>query len=243
MIAIVIENYLGIGDAVQFSHIPENFYKFTGKKVFDVSNSWIYNDNPFVERGTPSEPISETLNPWILSREFYHGFKSHAERFFDFYNRRNNKNFKNPPLRHLRLYSFEQSPIKTNRIVIHTTGKSEIVPMTDEVIEYIAKAYSGYEIIQTGGLNDKKTPFINKLGLDLRSTIELIATSAIFIGVNSGMMNIANCYPRVNKKILLPRDLENFSPLSKDNTWFDYGVNYYNYTENDIGATFSYLKL
>lgn len=243
MIAIKINDYLGIGDRIQFSLIPENIFYLTGEKIYDINNSWVFDYNPFVERGLPSSKIDKIIDPWEMSRNFGYGFKSHAERFFDYYNKAYGTKFKDFKLRHPRLYAFENNKINFNRILIHTTGKSERVPLSDEVIDHIEKKYKNYEIIQIGGKEDKPTPFIQKLGLSIWETVELISSSIMFIGVNSGMMNIANCYPRVWKKILLPRDLESFTPLSKDNVWFDYNNSYYNYTEDDIGATFSYLKI
>jgi hypothetical protein len=244
MIGLVLQDYLGVGDKIQFTHIPENIFKFTGEKVYDISRSWVFDNNPYIERDIVPENLTQTLDLWQISHGFSaQNFKSHAERFFAWYNETFKTNFQNPPLRHPRLYIGEDKEISPNRVIVHTTGKSEVVSISDEVIEAIAKNYKNYDIIQIGGVNDKKTPFISKLGLSYTETAELIATSAIFIGVNSGMMNIANCYPRVNKKILIPRDLDNFLPMSKHSSWFDHGSAFFNYTENDVGATFSYLKI
>jgi len=57
------------------------------------------------------------------------------------------------------------------------------------------------------------------------------------------MMNIAKCYPRVFKKILIPRDLDSFLPMSHGNVWFDHNSSYFNYTKQDVGATLSYTKI
>jgi hypothetical protein len=242
MIGLILHDKLGIGDKIQFTHIPENIYYFTGKKVYDISRSWVFDHNPFVERNL--ENISNSIDLWNLSHSFpKDGFKSHAERFFILYNKIFETNYQNPVLRHPRLYKYENNKIKPNRVLVHTTGKSETTPLQDEVIEHIKKNYKDYEVIQIGGLNDKKTPFINKLGMPLWETVELIATSGIFIGINSGMMNIANCFPRVCKKIVLASNFDNFLPMSYDNCWFDHGVTYFNPSKYDIGATFSFLKL
>jgi hypothetical protein len=244
MIGLILHDYLGIGDKIQFTHIPENIFRFTRKKVFDVKNSWVFDNNPFVERGTPSEEIETYLDLWDISHTFPNsGFKSHAERFFLYFNKCFETSFSNPPLRHPKLYIADNDEINPNRVLVHTTGKSEIVPLTDEVIETIKNNYKNYDIVQIGGPNDKPTPFTQALGLNIVETAKLIATSSIFIGVNSSMMNIANCYPRVNKKILITRDVENFLPMSEYGSWFDHGTTFFNYTKNDIGATFSYLKI
>lgn len=243
MIALEIPNCLGIGDAIQFSHIPENIFYFTGEKVFDVSNCWIFDHNPYVERNSQNAKIKYKINLWETSKYFKYGYKSHAERFFDLFNELFGTNFKNPILRSPRLYFKENEKIFRNRVLVHTTGKSEKVPLSDDVINQIAANYKDCEIIQIGGSNDKNTPFKKMLGLSVWETATLISCSAIFIGVNSGMMNIANCYPKIWKKILVSRDEEIFVPLSKENVWFDYNNTYYNYTKADIGTTYSYLKI
>lgn len=242
MIGIQVDNFLGIGDAIQFSHIPENLYLNTGEKTYDVSNSWVFDHNPYVIRNRiPSDvPI---FNMWNMSHNFpKYGFNSHAERFFLYFNNIMSTSYK-PFLRHPRLYYNENGIINTKRILIHTTGKSEIIPMQDFVIDHIQKVYNDFEIMQIGGREDKQSPFKKMLGLNLWDTAKLISESMIFIGVNSGMMNIANCYPRVIKKILLPNNASTFLPMSKNNEWFDHGNMYFNNTKQDIGATFSYTKL
>jgi hypothetical protein len=57
-------------------------------------------------------------------------------------------------------------------------------------------------------------------------------------------MWIANCYTRVNKKIVLNRnDMSTISPLNENTGWLDFNIQYFNQTENDIGTTFSYKKI
>ena len=244
-IGLQIPKYLGIGDCIQFAHIPENLHYYTGQKTYDLDSSWIFDHNPFIKRDTKNNDIDIVINLWEASHLFpVNGFKSHAERFFMFFNKKFNTNFINPILRHPRLYIHENIETIVNTITVHTTGKSETEPMSDEIIETINNKYSkNYTIYQIGGYQDKSTPFINKLGLSIWDTAKLISQSAVFIGVNSGMMNLANCYPAVQKKILIPRDVERFLPMSEHSSWFDHNNMFFNYTKNDIGATFSYLKI
>lgn len=240
MIGLYLHDFLGIGDAVQFTHIPENIYHFTGKRCVNTNNNWSLKHNPYIDNNLNPEI---TIDLWEFSKTLKHGFKSHAERFFFHFNQTFGANFTNPILRHPRLYLYENSKIVRNRVLVHTTGKSEIVPMTDQSIQIIEEKYQDCEIIQIGGLDDKKTPFIQKLGLSINDTLKLIASSAIFIGVNSGMMNLANCYPSIRKKIFIPRNIDTFLPLTSDNIWFDFNTEYYNYTDIDHGSTMSYLKI
>lgn len=175
MIGLKLHDYLGVGDRIQFTHIPENIFKLTGEKVCDISNSWIFDQNPYIERNIAPEKITKILDLWEISHNFTaENFKSHAERFFIWYNKEFKTNFQNPPLRHPRLYIGEDKEINPNRVLVHTTGKSEVTSISDEVIEGISKNYKNYEIIQIGGVNDKKTPFISKLGLSYTETAELI---------------------------------------------------------------------
>ena len=89
-------------------------------------------------------------------------------------------------------------------------------------------------------------------------TAELIAKCQTFIGVNSSMMNIAQCYPRINRKVvliennifstedlcLIYRPLHTYSP-DKDigAHWIDYNWQYFNIHDIDMGITMSYNKI
>jgi hypothetical protein len=159
-------------------------------------------------------------------------------------------------LRHPRLYRFEElQGEKLGIVTVHTTGKSEGGEMPDHVIDQIAQNYKSYSIYQVGGPSDKDTPFIDRRGFGMWESAQLIASSQIFIGVNSGMMNIAQCYPRVNRKLILiendilkTEDFDIFKPLTyykKEvfSHWVDYNWQYYNIHDHDIGITYSYKKL
>jgi hypothetical protein len=235
----LINNGPHIGDKIQFAALPEIFFDNLGEKVVDLSRCWVYDHNPYVERGDVK--CDKILDLWQISHGYMaDDYLSSSERFFK------NSEFKHFKinLRHPRLYKFEDAQIIPNRIVVHTTGISEGGIINDDVLNCIEKKYSNYEIIQIGGVNDKKTNFISKLGLDLWSTVEIISSASIFIGVNSSMMNIANCYPRINRKIILNRnDYDTLTPYNKNNGWLDYNIQYFNQSEKDIGITYSFLKI
>jgi hypothetical protein len=142
------------------------------------------------------------------------------------------------------LYRFEDVPMIPNRITVHTTAKGEGGKMEDHVIAAIAERYKNFDIIQIGGKRDKKTPFENKLGLDFWKTAEIIASSSIYIGVNSGMMHVASCYPRINRKIIInKKDIHWWKPMCNDEVWIDHNCQYYNQFANDVGVTYSYKKI
>jgi hypothetical protein len=230
----------GIGDQIQFAALPEIFFQNIGEQVVDLSDSWVYDHNPYVIRDKNIKDL-EILNLWNHSHSYSpNKYLSSSERFFK------NSRFKNflINLRHPRLYKFENMPLIPNRIVIHASGKSEGGEIKDEVLDIIANQYKNFEIIQVGGTQDKKTNFISALGLSLWGTVEIISQASIFIGVNSGMMNIANCYPRINRKIILNRnDYETLTPYNENNGWLDYNIQYFNQTSKDIGITYSYSKI
>lgn len=242
MINLKIDNYIGIGDKLQFSHIPENLFHYTGMKVCDLNNCWIFDHNPYVTR---TEKYKITLDLWSIVDMFpKEGFKSRAEQFFILFNKIFKTNY-SPILIHPRLY-FNENAITKNIITVHTTGKTEKTPMQDHIINHIYEKYKNdYTIIQVGGLNDKQTPFISRLGLNMWDTVKLISESRIFIGINSGLSHIPNCYPSIYKKICLSDNIDyiNFLPMSLNNDWFHYNISYFNRTEYDIGCTLSYLKI
>ena len=241
MIGIIINQKIGTGDRLQFTHFPENIYKLTGEKVIDLSKDWVFDFNPYVVRDTTETP-SIILDLWEISHNFPNkDFLSYADRFIIKYLNKDKIFCRGP-----RLYRFEDLIPKPNRVVCHLTGKSVKTPISDEIINQIQETYSNYEIIQIGGPNDRKTPFINKLGLGMWDTVELIASSSVYIGINSSFMLAALAYPRISTKIIMNDiELEQFTPLGSKNdwTWLDHNVQYFNQTEDDIGVTYSYLKI
>ena len=282
----------GIGDQLQFTSIPENYYKNTGEKLVDLKRFWGFDSNPYVERDVAADLIIDPYNNYFHCRRSFTEFITERKTELSiqvsynipdvpcsksdiyaplFYTPvganssgealEKNENalgrIKKIHLRHPRLYRYEELQGSTLGVItIHTTGKSEGGVMPDHVIEQIQKNYKNYTIYQVGGKDDKPTPFIDRLGLGLWETAELIAKSQIFIGVNSGMMNIAQCYPRVSRKVLLiendtltTEDMDlGYRPLSQYRPdaaahWIDYNWQYFNVHDRDIGITMTYEKI
>ncbi|CAB3774549.1 hypothetical protein LMG29542_07926 [Paraburkholderia humisilvae] len=79
--------------------------------------------------------------------------------------------------------------------------------MSDSVIAAIARNYKDWMIVQVGAADDKPINARNVIDqrgrLSIWETAAEIVTAARFVGVNSGPMHIANCYPRVSKRIVL----------------------------------------
>lgn len=234
----------GIGDSIIKSSFPENFFKNFQNKLIDLDNHWIYDANPYIERNKSPDFIFNFFSDQIkiiqANKRVEH--KSHAEEYCS------NYNLPKLFLRHPRLYRFEDSQQIMNRVVVHTSGKT-MGSIPDHIVNKIEINYKNFEIIQIGLPNEIKIKnAIDKTGLSVLDTIEIIASSSIYLGVDSGFYHAANCYPRVRKKIILSYNedrLNNFRPmdLKNEHEWLDYNIEYFNKYEYDIGATLSYIKI
>jgi hypothetical protein len=157
-------------------------------------------------------------------------------------------------LRRPRLYKYDDTPPNEKNITIHTTPKSFDVtrqsPISNKILAHIGKTYKDYTIIQIGGPKDVKITgpnVVDKTGLDWWTTAETIAKSSIFIGINSGHIQLANCFPRTKKKIIFSAGnyLETFIPQNRFyyGDWIDFNWDYFNTSEQDIGISMSYLYI
>jgi len=224
----------GIGDKVVYTSFAENYFSHTGRKLIDIENHWAYDHNPYVLRGVVPDHVFDL---WTMPLGTS-AYPSLAQRICE------SVGIPRTVLRHARLYAHEDEAIQRGRVVVHITGISAASSaMPDHVIDHIAKVYSSFEIIQVGSTSDKATPFIDKRGLPLWESIHLLATCEIFIGVDSGPMNIVNCYPKVRKKVVLLRELNGAVPVAHPIRWIDYNWEYFNTSKVDDGISMSYLKL
>lgn len=249
MIGITTSGY-GIGDKIIISSFPENYYRNTGEKVIDIHKNWVFQYNPYIIR---DEVPSKIINFWNLDDIKYNLLKSCTIPSVS-ENICKNFNFETY-LRHPRLYIHEDLPIKNNQVCVHLNGVS-VGNCPDFIVEQIINNYKGFDIVQIGSKTDYfgnpiKTynGIIDKLGLDIWDSIKIIAESIIFIGVDSGMMNAAFCYPRVNKRIIVlyePEYIKKTFPMESTNIysqWLDHSFTYFNKFDRDIGFTFSYKKI
>jgi hypothetical protein len=265
MLGITFKGARRIGDKLQFSSFPENWYRNTGERVIDLDRSWVFDDNPFVVREEQPDRVIDLLDaPWP-GKERLQGnqyvrkpiYFSHAERTCSIFGHV-------AYLRHPRLYRYEDLPVLERRVVLHTTGanypsgppfydmgedRQRVLP--SEIIEHIRSTYRDYELIQIGGREDLDARVIDRRGLDIWEAVKIIAQASIFIGVDSGPYWIAACYPGIfRKKILVqyPPDYLRcaFVPMHALNFhthWHDAACLYYNRSNDDAGITYSYLKL
>lgn len=238
----------GLGDNLILSSLPENYFRNTGKRLSGDKNNFIFKNNPYIDDQL-------NVDVWFSQQQICDG-GSHLVRTV----KKINPHFSIPYehcqffslpkcyLRHSRLYVHEDIETIPNKVCIHTTAKSIGGILSDEVIRVIQKNYKNYKIVQIGAVSDKKINFAeDKTGLNLIDTAKEIAESAIFIGVDSSNFHIANCYPKVRKKILMnylnEELLEKLSPLCGDAAWWEFNIETFNNYEYDIGCSMSYLKI
>ena len=265
-----------IGDQVCTTGLPEIIYKKTNtKSVITDPKIWVFKYNPYVVFMT--EEVAKDLPIIVVQPDTRH--EEHRQKYISTFNTHHlygQLEFMSTligipgvPLRHPKLYIHDDSEIIPHKIVVHTTGsdrarlnevnirtnagEDDIRVMTDETIDAVLKNYKNFKIIQVGGKDDKP---LGGNTIDLRGKIDLwdvakeISEASRFIGVNSGLMHIANCYPRVDKRIVLnefpKQSLLTWSPGDMRNflfSWADATNMYFNRTIEDIGITYSYTKI
>lgn len=271
-------NFSQLGDMVATCGLPENIYRFSGAQCIVTQDHWVFTHNPYVRFVSKNEAengqninlhITQDAQSLGFAKDYYvpigteRYIKSQTELMC------RSVGISYVPLRHPRLYIYEDLPTQPDKIVVHTTGGDRTKlgeaafragdgeectrVMSDAVIAAILHNYRDYQIVQIGGAEDK--PLGGK-SIDLRGqrdyfgSAKEIATAARFIGVNSGPMHIAHCYPRVDTRIVLmefaPPMLIRYSPGDVSHylfTWLDPADRFFNKFEEDIGFTASYLKI
>lgn len=256
MQGISIKKGIGVGDGLQFSSLPENYFRATGEKLVDVSRPWFFDHNPYVDRSREAPPnlVRELWNfnpnryPWPRPRSGgtkAQVYLSNAEIWASV--------LSVPVVMHRpRLYRFEEFPFQDrNMIVLHTHGRSHGA-MPPHVVAHVVAKYG-----PTGNLyhiGPPASPVINGVPKIETATLweaaEVISKARIFIGVDSGPAWIACCYPDVVVKKVRTRPhvdvLRTWVPLEIDNIhahWDDRCAQFFNCTADDIGFTSSYRNL
>ncbi len=249
-LGITIKSKIGIGDAVQFSSLPENYFQATGEKLIDVSRPWFFDFNPFVIRtDMRPEQIRECWNygPKQWDFKLPEGreipvFLSNAEVIA--------AAFGVPTvLNRPRFYRYEDQPFHTRELILlQIEGRSHGY-MPDNIIEHILKKYGPTRrLYQIGPGKRLDIPYFETPSLwDLT---KLISSARMLIGLDSGPSWIAAAYPDVIvKKVRTKPSAENFKkwvPLALNNIhshWDDRCHQIFNPTTEDVGFTSSYLKI
>ncbi len=248
MDGISVSKTIGVGDAVQFSSVPENYFRTTGKKMVDVTKHWIFDHNPYVIRDYAYK-LNKIYEMWDFRpranpRPSDSVYLSLAERHAHLVGA---KVF----LRHARLYKFEEFPYeKRTKILIHADGVSHGY-MPNQVIKHVLEKYKNCEIYQIG--LKATAPYLGIPFIETKTlwdAAELISQCKMFIGVDSGLSWIASAYPDVIIKKVRTRPsievLQDWIPGQINNIhshWDDRQFQIYNVSENDVGFTMSYKKI
>jgi hypothetical protein len=265
-----------IGDQICTTALPENIFHATGEKcVITDPAIWAFKHNPYVihleETQCPTNlPEIHVVpdNRIAEHREHYSkttGFATSAGQteFMCI-----NLNILDPVLRHPRLYFCEDSRTEPDKIVVSTSGsdrtrdnepairfnfgEDSVRVMSDDIIDAIEHNYRDYRIFQVGSLADKplKGKFTDLRGIDYWDAIKEISTASRFIGVDSGPRHMANCFPRIDKRIVLvqfPKETLLKSRPGDVNhwlfSWLDMTNTFFNRYEQDIAYTYSYKKI
>lgn len=249
-IILSIKTNIGVGDALQFTTVPENYFRSTGEKVIDDTNHWVLDSNPYIIR----KPSYEVAKKSKLVYGWNHNprwepknracFTSMAEQHagnigIDCY------------IRHPRLYTFEKFPFeKREKILLQTQGKSH-GEMPKHIIDHVLEKYKKMPLFHVGLPEDRDIgiPKINTPSIwDL---VREISQCRMIICLDSGPSWIAACYPDVViKKVRMKPELnalKEWIPLDAKNIhaiWDDLQLQHiYNSSENDIGFTSSYKRI
>lgn len=241
---------VGIGDGVQFTSLPENYFWSTGQRLIDVSKPWYLDHNPYVDRNSEPKEVTELWNypglyPWPKVRDtvYMSNAEIHASVF----------GVKNPSLIRPRLYQHEDFPFsKRSLILFHPIGKSHGV-LPDFVIDHVIKKYK-----PTGNLFHIGLPDDPDFGIPKISTpgpwdlVRVISEARMVIGADSGPSWIAACYPDiVVKKVRVkfqfgycePKDWVPLDVKNSHSFWDDRMFQIFNTFAEDVGFTSSYKKL
>ena len=247
--AISIKPTIGVGDALQFSSLPENYFRTYGKKLVDVNKHWFFDYNPFVLRDVEYSHVQEMWNwptqfEWPIPRpEGPQVYLCNAEIWASLFKA---KLFQNRP----RLYRFEEYPYeKREMILLHTDGISH-GKMPEHVLLHILKKYGNTGKLYLVGKSDENYGLPRIETPTLWDLAEVISKAKMFIGMDSGPSWIAACYPDViSKKIRMKPSLDvakDWIPLEIKNIhshWDDRCHQIFNIGEDDVGFMQSYRKM
>lgn len=241
---------VGIGDGIQFTSLPENYFKLTGGKLIDVSRPWYLDFNPYVERAATPDKIIELWNypkryewPTVRDSVYLSNAEIHASIF----------GIKNPTLIRPRLYRYEDFPFdKRNLILFHPFGNSH-GSLPDQVIDHVIEKYQKTgRLVQIGLPTDPDLGLIRADTPDLWDLVKLISECRMLIGIDSGPAWIAACYPDVVVKKVRTKfqfgycEPQDWIPLDVKNShsfWDDRMFQIFNTFEDDVGFTQSYKRL
>ncbi len=253
ILGIAIRSTIGVGDALQYSSVPENYFRHTGRRLVDVDQPWFFDHNPYVLRdGTRPERVQEMWNFGPRQYDWPNPRGEGKPRVYLSNAEIHAGVFECPAaLTRPRLYMFEEFPFEQRqKILLHTDGKSH-GPMPDQVLAHVLAKYGPTDQLYLIGKEPMRglgLPWIETKTLwDLAA---LISGARMVIGMDSGPAWIAAAYPDVVVKKLRTKPaveyLENWVPLEIDNIhahWDDRCHQIFNPTERSVGFTAPYTQI
>jgi hypothetical protein len=263
-VGVMIEG-CGLGDKIQYTHFPENLYKNFGIKLYNPYKYWFLQNNPYVIQDEVPDKIL------VLDRLFSYPEEEAKKLYGVQYSGRPDKHCQRLGLtcylRHFNLYDNHLQKLNYKSIALNVgPGNSTAGEIPSFIVEQIKNTYKDFDIIQIGKGSDTDAGVIDKRGSSLDELVQIVRDSFIFIGVNSGPMAIANCYPNIIKKIVITDQHNDFPkyrisyqdfmrhefvpqkhygmyPHVNTENWLDFNTMFYNISEDDMGVTFSYKKI
>lgn len=250
-LGITIKPTIGIGDALQFSSLPENYFRATGARLVDVSHPWFFDHNPFVERNWTGELPDRTIEMWNFSPRQYEYPNPRPEGVY-LSNAEIWASVLGVPvaLNRPRLYQYEDVPFaEREMILLHADGRSHGA-MPEHVIQHVLKKYGPtrrlYQIGTAGpdlGIPRLRTKTLWELAA-------VVSRAQLLIGMDSGPSWVAACYPDVVVKKLRTKPsveaLKAWVPLAVNNIhahWDDRCHQVFNPSPEDVGFTTTYRRI
>lgn len=248
---ISIKAGIGIGDALQYSSLPQNYFMATGKKLVDVSRPWFFDHNPYVDRSHAANSVQELWNfsphqyPWPNPREENQPavYNSNAEIWASLFKVK-------VTLNRPRLYRFEDFPFEQRRLILLQVEGVSHGRMPLHIIEHVKAKYEATGFLRTIGPNTEGLGIPHLETPTLWDLAHTISTARMLICLDSAPAWVAACYPDVIvKKVRMkprPQYYETWVPLEIRNIhshWDDRCHMIFNPTENDIGFTTSYKRI
>lgn len=250
-IGIAIRSDIGIGDKIQFSSLPENFFRLTGEKLIDVSKPWFFDHNPYVIRDEEPDRIVQLWNfpklyDWPKPRSSV--YLSNAELHCAV------MGISNPPLNRPRLYLFEDYEFRNREMILFQPFGKSHGALPDHVIKHVIDKYQSTGLLFQIGLPSDPSLGMRRITTpSLWDLASLISRSRMVICPDSGPAWIAACYPDVVVKKIRTQfqggycEPEEWVPLDVNNChshWDDASLfRIYNCFEDDVGFTSSYKKI
>lgn len=248
MIGISIRENIGVGDKVQFSSLPENYFRTFGEKLVDVSKAWIFDHNPYVVRDVVPEKTIDLWNfpqIWEWPKPRSEVYLSNAEIWASLFKA-------DVFLARPRLYKNEDFAFENRKMILfHTHGKSH-GRLPDHVIDHVLKKYKPTGRLYHIGTDDEDFGIPKIHTSSLWDLSEVISKSRMLIGVDSGPSWIAACYPDVQIKKVRVRKVHGQVPMNEwvpmqisniHSHWDDRLFSIHNVSEDDLGPFPSYRRI